>query len=207
MINQLSAIAREDAIGYAEAELEVAVDRLKTARTALTEFRNRTQIVDPTIDTQNQMGLLVNLQQQLAESLIDLDLLQSTTQSNDPRITQAERRVEVIESRIEAERRKLGLGSSGEGGEVFANLVGEYESLIVDREFAEAAYTSALAAYDSARAEAQRQSRYLAPHVRPTLAESAQFPERMNIMLLSALFLLFGWAIGVLIYYSLRDRR
>lgn len=207
MINDLSAIARQDAIGYAQDELEAAVERLKDARRAVTEFRNRTQIVDPSIDTQNQMGLLVNLQQQLAEALIDLDLLENTTQSNDPRIVQAQRRVEVIEKRIEAERRKLGLGSSDEEGDVFATLVGEYESLIVDREFAEAAYTSALASYDVAQADARRQSRYLATHVRPTLAERAEYPKRETILLLSAIFLFFSWAIGVLIYYSLRDRR
>src|SRR5690554_4773875 len=46
MINQLSAIAREDAIRYAKADLEEAVERLKTARQVMTEFRNRTQIVD-----------------------------------------------------------------------------------------------------------------------------------------------------------------
>lgn len=207
MINNLSDIARDDAISYAKEELEVAVERLKNARRAVTVFRNRTQIVDPTIDTQNQMGLLVTLQQQLAEALIDFDLLRNTTQQDDPRIVQAERRIEVIQTRIDAERRKLGLGSSGEGGEVFATLVGEYESLIVDREFAEAAYTNALAAFDSAQAEARRQSRYLATHVRPTLAERPEYPKRETIFLLTAMFLFFGWAIGILIYYSIRDRR
>jgi capsular polysaccharide transport system permease protein len=85
--------------------------------------------------------------------------------------------------------------------------VSEYERLQVDREFAEQAYVAALAAYDTALAEARRQSRYLAPYVRPTLAESSQFPERLTLLALVALFLTTGWAIAVLIYYSLRDRR
>ncbi|WP_286197192.1 capsule biosynthesis protein [Tropicibacter sp. R15_0] len=207
MINELSDIAREDAIKYARADLEVAVERLKTARQALTEFRNRTQIVDPTIDTQNQMGLLVTLQQQLAEALIELDLMSETSQENNPRVAQAQRRVEVINKRIEAERRNLGIGTSDEQGEVFATLVGEYEGLIVDREFAEAAYTTALAGFDAAQAAARKQSRYLAPHVRPTLAEKAEYPERIKIFLLIEVFLIFGWAIAVLVYYSLRDRK
>ena len=206
MINGLSDIAREDAIKYARDELETSVERLKTARRALTDFRNRTQIVDPTIDTQNQMGLLVTLQQQLAEALIELDLLRDTTRSGDPRINQANRRVEVIEKRIDAERRKLGIGAGSEDGEVFANLVGEYEGLIVDREFAEAAYTTALASFDAAQAEARKQSRYLAPHVRPTLAEKAEYPNREGILMLALAFLLFGWMILSLVYYSLRDR-
>jgi capsular polysaccharide transport system permease protein len=206
MINELSTVAREDAIKYAREELEATFGRLKEARQSLTRFRNRTQIVDPSIDTQNQMGVLVTLQQQLADALIEFDLLQDTTSVNDPRISQANRRVEVIQKRIDAERRKLGLGSGNEDGVVFADLVGEYEGLIVDREFAEAAYTNALAAHDAALASASRQSRYLAAHVSPTLAQKAQYPERMKITLLVALFSFLSWAIMCLVYYSLRDR-
>lgn len=206
MINQLSSIAREDAIKYAREELEQSVERLKVARRNLTEFRNRTQIVDPAIDTQNQMGLLVTLQQQLAEALIELDLLHGGTRADDPRIVQAQRRVDVIEERIAAERRKLGLGASGSGEDVFATLVGEYEGLVVEREFAERAYTSALAAYDGAQADARKQSRYLAAHVRPTLAEKAEYPERAKIFGLLAVFLMLGWAIASLVFYSLKDR-
>lgn len=206
MINELSAIAREDAIKYAREELEVALARLKIARQSLTRFRNRTQIVDPSIDTQNQMGVLVTLQQQLADALIEFDLLQETTSNNDPRVSQANRRVEVIQKRIDAERRKLGLGTDGEEGVVFADLVGEYEGLIVDREFAEIAYTTALATHDAAVATASRQSRYLAAHVKPTLAQKAQFPERLKIVSLIALFSFLSWAILCLVYYSLRDR-
>lgn len=207
MINGLSRVAQEDSIRFTREELSNAVERLKAARRALTQFRNRTQIVDPSIDTQNQMGLLVTLQQQLAESLIDHDLLQDTTRENDPRITQAKRRIDVIEARIASERSNLGLGAEGESGDAFANLVGEYEGLIVDREFAEAAYVAALAAHDSALAEVRKQSRYLAAHVKPTLAQSAQYPKRELILALIALFCFFAWSILCLVYYSLRDRK
>jgi len=206
MINALSDIARDDAIKYAREELAVASRRLKEARQALTRFRNRTQIVDPSIDTQNQMGVLVTLQRQLADALIEFDLLQDTTRAGDPRISQATRRVDVIQKRIDAERRKLGLGAGGQEGVVFADLVGEYEGLIVDREFAEAAYTSAMATHDAALAEARRQSRYLAAHIRPTLAQQAEYPERLKIVLMVALFSFLAWTILSLVFYSLRDR-
>ncbi|WP_238705115.1 capsule biosynthesis protein [Parasedimentitalea marina] len=207
MINNLSAIAREDAIKYARDELETAVERLKEARRAMTSYRNRTQIVDPSIDTQNQMGLLTILQQQLAEALIEQDLLMDNAREGDPRVIQGRRRVVVIEQRIAAERRKLGLGGSAAGATVFANLVGEYEGLLVDREFSEQAYTVAWAAYDAAQAEARKQSRYLAAHIRPTLAERAEYPDRPILLLVIGVFLLFVWLLLVLIYYSLRDRR
>jgi len=212
MINRLSAIARADATAYAREELNKAVERLKRARQAMTRFRNETQIVDPSASIQGQMGILSSLQSELAQTFIDLDILRQTARENDPRITQMERRVRVIEERIEAERRKLGIGE-GQGNlqtrneSAFANLVGEYESLAVDLKFAEESYTAAQAAYDTAVAEAQRKSRYLAAHVSPTLPEAATRPDRLALLGLVALFVFLAWAILVLAVYALQDRR
>ncbi|MDJ0823601.1 MAG: capsule biosynthesis protein [Paracoccaceae bacterium] len=207
MINELSDIAREDAIRYARDELNHAVERLKSAREAVTTFRNRTQIVDPSIDVQGQAGLLSTLNQQLAEALIELDLLKQTTRSNDPRVAQADRKIQVIEKRIAEEKQKLGLGDGQADVDAFATLVGEFERLVVDREFAEQTYTAALASYDAAQAEARRQSRYLAAHIRPTLAEKSEYPQRLMILGTGTLFLFLIWSVVVLVAYSLRDRR
>ncbi len=58
-----------------------------------------------------------------------------------------------------------------------------------------------------ARAEARRQSRYLAAHVEPTLAERALYPRRATITGLAALFLLLGWSVLMLVWYNVRDNR
>lgn len=207
MINTISAIAREDGTRYAREELDTSIERLKVARAAMTRFRNDTQIVDPTVDLQGQMGLLTSLNSQLAESLIELDILSETTREGDPRIEQTRRKIAVIEKRIQEEREKLGVGvGPNHEGRPYADLVGEFERLMVDQEFAEKAYVSALSSYDSAVAEARRQSRYLAAYVEPTLAERALYPQRAIILMVTG-FLLFGfWSVAVLIYYSLRDR-
>ncbi|MDF0598904.1 hypothetical protein [Psychromarinibacter halotolerans] len=208
VINELNAVAREDAMRYAREELELAQDDLRTAREELTAFRSTTRIVDPGADLQGQMGLLTTLQQQLAQALIELDMLNSTSTANDPRRTQAELRIDVIQRRIDEERAKFSADGDADGeGQDYASLVAEFERLTVEREFAEQAYTSALSAYSGARAEAERQSRYLAPYVRPTLAERSQYPQRVIVLALVAAFALLAWAVLVLIYYSLRDRQ
>ena len=207
MINQLSDIAREDAIKFARADLDEAEDRLKTAREAITRFRNINQIVDPEADIRSQAGLLANLHNQEAATLIELDLLQDTVPETDPRITQLERRLEVIEKRIAAERAKFGMSPDGNAASAYANLVGEYERLVVDREFAERAYVTALASYDAAVAESRRKSRYLAAYMEPTLAQSSIYPQRLTLTATLALFLVLAWSIGLLIYYSIKDRR
>lgn len=209
MINALSSIAREDTLRYTREELEGSVERLKEARAAMTTFRNENQIVDPEANIQSQVGLLGSLQAQLAEALIEVDLLSGSSNSSDPRIIQQQRRVDVIRARIDAEQGKLGgvAGDEGTGDVVFADILSEYESLAVDRQFAEEAYRSSLAAFDSAQAEARRQSRYLAAHVEPTLAESAQYPQRAMLLGLVSLFLFLTWSSLSLVLYALKDRR
>lgn len=209
-INELSDIARSDATRYAEEELETALGRLRDARRAIAEFRNKHRIIDPSLDVQAQMEIISALEQQKTEALIEMDLLRGTTRDNDPRMTQVERRLQVIESRIDDERRRMGAGLSGSvrgDDESYSSVIGEFEGLGVDREFAEQTYLSALAAYDQAQAEARRQSRYLAPHVRPTLAERALFPKRIILWSVASAFLFLAWAVLVLVYYSFRERR
>lgn len=208
MINELSDIARADAIRYARRELDDVLERLKDARTVVTQFRNENQIVDPEIDIQTQAGLIGNLMSQQAQTLIELDLLEGGgISANDPRLTQARRRLAVIEARISAERQKLGVGGQGEDGTAFADLLGDYERLVVDREFAENSYVSALANYDAALAESRRKTRYLAAYMQPTLAETATYPKRLTLLALVTLFVFLIWAVMVLVAISVRDRR
>jgi capsular polysaccharide transport system permease protein len=209
MINELSAIAREDTTAYAREELDGAIAQLKEARRAMTDFRSRTQIVDPQADVQGRMGLVNTLQGQLAEALIELDLLrQGATSEDDPRVVQARKRVEVIRDRIADERARFGEGGGGTSElEDYSRLVAQFEDLAVDVKFAEESYVSARGAYDAAVAEAQRKSRYLASYVAPTMPETPEYPQRGVISLLVGVGLFLFWSVATMIFYALRDRK
>ena len=210
MINALSVIARNDATRYARDDRDEAVARLKEAREAVTLFRNRTQIVDPTASVQNQMGLLSSLQAQLAETLINQAILKDSVPADDPRVVQADRRIQVIRAQIADEQKNLGIGVASSGTSqsgAFADLVGEYERLTVDLQFAEETYTAAMSAYDAAAAESRRQTRYLAAHIQPTLSEASEQPRRVTLLFLTTMFAFLFWAVSLLVFYSLKDRR
>lgn len=238
-INALNAAARADSLRHADEDLELAAARLRAARLALHRFRSRYQSIDPGIDLQLQSGLIGNLQGQLAQAMIEADLLRDSAAPSDPRLAQALRRIAVIEARIAGERRRFGAGDVEAGVEAggaaegaaegvaegtaegvaegvagtaadegdFAALVGIYQGLVIDEEFAQQGWLAAMAARDAARAAAARQSRWLAAHVPPSLAESARHPQRAVIALLVVLFALLLWAITLLVAWSLRDRR
>ncbi len=209
-INALNEQARADAMGYAQADLEEALNRLKDAREALIQFRTRTRIVDPEADIQGRMGVMNNLQQQLAEALIEFDLLRGSLGTNDPRLTNAQKRIDVIRKRIDLERTSFASAEATQNGgigEDYPSLLSEYERLVVDREYAEQSYRAALTALEVARDEVNRQSRYLAAYIKPTHAEAAQYPQRLILIGLTLIFSLLGWSILALVYYSIRDRR
>jgi len=211
MINDLNTTARDDTMRYALEDLDTSLGRLKAAREAMTQFRTRTQMVDPASDLAGRMGVLNNLQQQLAQALIDRDLLrdQKSGPGDDPRLEQASRRIDVIRQQIVKERQSF-TSATGEPSalpENYPSLISEYERLNVDQQFAEETYRAALAAVDVARANAARQSRYLAAYIRPTLPEISEFPRSWVILGLMALFLTLAWAIAAMVFYSIRDRR
>lgn len=207
MINRLNDIATEDAIRFTRDELNRTRDQLVLARQAMTAFRNKYQIVDPASDVAVQTSILASLQQELAATLIDFDMLRGTAPETDPRLPPMERRIQVIEDRIKAERSKLGMGGVTGEGAAFADMVADYERLTVDLEFAEASYHAARAANDGAQAEARQQSRYLAAHILPTRAESSRYPERGMLLAVIGVFLFMLWAVAALVFYSIRDRR
>ncbi|MFC4669470.1 sugar transporter, partial [Seohaeicola nanhaiensis] len=207
-INALNEQAREDAMRYAREDLEESLTRLKGAREALTNFRTRTRIVDPASDIQGRMGVLNNLQQQLAAALVDYDLLRGTAPASDPRVIKALQLIDVIRERIAIERAGFTSDSTDTGGigEDYPSLIAEFESLSVDLDYAEETYRAALTALEVARDDAMRQSRYLATYIKPTRAESSEYPQRWILGGLIGLFLLLTWSILALIYYSIRDR-
>ena len=85
--------------------------------------------------------------------------------------------------------------------------MGEYERLMVDLEFAEGMHQTARVAYESALATAQRQTRYLAAHITPAVAQRSLEPARPWLLVLGAGLAFVLWSILILVYYSVRDRR
>lgn len=203
MISELRNVAQEDVMRYASADLEQSIERLKAAREAMTQFRSRNLLVDPDTEVALQTGIMMALEEMQSDARIELGVIRRSASENDPRIAQAEQRLEVIERRIAEERSKLGTDARTD----LSDLVSEYERLTVDHEFAEQSYVASLTAFDLSRTEAQHQSRYLVAYIEPVLAETPLYPKRLMWSCFVALFGLFGWALGVLIFYSIKDRR
>ncbi|MBL4557563.1 MAG: hypothetical protein JKP98_12260 [Rhodobacteraceae bacterium] len=71
-------------------------------------------------------------------------MLAETTFDGDQRLAQADRQIEALREQIVEERDRL--ANNQQRGRFTGSVIGEYETLLVDLEFAQQAYVSAAAA-------------------------------------------------------------
>jgi capsular polysaccharide transport system permease protein len=206
VVNQLSKTAQDDLTRYSKKMLDEMQQKLAEARLAVLDYQVRNNIVDPSNVVASQVTVVASLNQELANAQVERDLLDGTVPATDLRLVTLNRKIEVIENRIAVESAKVGAAPS-QGSPGYATLVAEFGKLQVEQEFAQQAYLSAMAAHDQAMADAQKKTRYLATYLAPTLAEASTVPNRLAHAALTALIGFLAWAIVVLTYYALRDRR
>ncbi len=206
IINELSRTAQADTSRFAQQTLKSAEERLAKAQKALTDFRVKNHIVDPQMQLQGASAVVNSLVQAMGAAEIELDMLQGTVPQSDPRIAQLNRRIEVIQKRMDAENAKVGV-ISDTNSPGYAQLMVDYQNLLMEQEFSQKAYLTSLSAYDQTLADAQHKTRYLTTYLSPTLAESSTSPNRLLRIALTLLAGFLSWASVVMIYYALRDRR
>lgn len=209
VVNELSIQAQADALSVASAALAESEERLRAARRAIRVFRDAERELNPELNAQASLGLMAGLREQLAAAQVELDGYLTLVGPQGPRTAALRQRVESLRQQIEEERARVSVGA-GAGTAVdrpFSVLMGEFEELSLDLEFAQNAYVAALAALEQARIEARRRTRFLAPHIEPTLSVEAQYPQRAFIAFGLFVILTVAWSVVLLIAYNVRDRR
>jgi capsular polysaccharide transport system permease protein len=115
-----------------------------------------------------------------------------------------DRQIASYTTELDLKRRGIGSGY-GTGANNLSTQLTEYNALVLEQEFAEKAYTSALSSLETSQAEARRQDRYFAIAVQPTTPDVALYPLRAVNTLIAFLMLCVLWLIGYLVAQAIRD--
>ncbi|MBB3149753.1 capsular polysaccharide transport system permease protein [Phyllobacterium trifolii] len=208
LVNRLSDNARQQLISTAKEEVERTENRLKNARQAVESFRNREQALDPQLLAQSEQTIIGELQTKLVELKARQNALLATTQ-NSPTLRVINREIEAIEEQIENQKKRVGSGGSHDSDtsseRSLSRIYTDYSTLLLEQEFAEKAYTSALTSLEQSLSEARKQERYFAIIAAPSLPEVALYPKRTSNVLMSIAGLCVCWLLGYLIVQSVRD--
>lgn len=204
LVNELSARARRDALGYAEAEVTHAEERLKAALTAIREFRDSAGIIDPGKSADATSALATKLRDELLKATAELTTLKAYLRDDAPPVRVLKSRIRSLETQQKGLAHEL-TDTGRPAAPPLSRSLGSYEALEAERKFAEASYQHALEGLDRARDNADRQHLYIASFVPPSPPETALYPHRWRSVGLVALAAFAIWAIGCLGVQTIRD--
>jgi capsular polysaccharide transport system permease protein len=207
LVNDISEQARVDTVRVAQAELTRAEDALREHRRTLAAFREQQQEIDPTAAAAAQQTLLSTMEGELSVAQTELDSLGEFLDSESPQIRIRKSQIAALSAQIDAQRALLSspLDATGLNRQSLTARVGTYEEMAVDLEFLQRAYLSSLVTLEAARLEADRQQRYVATFVAPTLPETAAYPRKVRTGLIVFVFSLMLWGIATMTVYIVRE--
>lgn len=206
LVNDLSANARSDALRFAREEVELQEVRIRDALSAIRDFRASEQSVDPSASAALEIQLIASLESRLIDLNARISALRQTLDEDAPSMNALRRNAEALEAQITERRQAIGNNLFDDVGmSAVAQQLALYEELEVERSLVQQAYASALISLEQARRDADRQQRYLAIHLRPQAAQSAEYPRSLRNLLVLSFALVAAWGIGALITYSVRD--
>jgi len=198
-VNRMNARARTDTLDLAREEVALAEERVRLNQGAFSEFRRREGLVSPVADSEAQMDLVARLSGERARLEAETRRLAANAAAS-PQLPALRARIAALDGQIAAERATL-VGRS----DALSDSYGEFESLLLEQEFASEALMTARAALEQARADAQRKQRYLETVVDPRVPDKAREPRRLMMALSVAATAFLLYAVGWLLWVNARE--
>jgi capsular polysaccharide transport system permease protein len=183
LVNQLSGRARADAVRNADEDVARMEQRLRAARRAIQLYREQTNVIDVTRTAGSRQEIVNRLQGEIVQLNAELKTFSTYNLSNSPGVNYLKTRLQVLETQL-AQIKNERLPNEPRG---VSELIANFQDLETEQQFAEKAYTAAMASLERARAEADRQSRYVVVAVNPRLPQSPLYPERLKMIIVIAI--------------------
>lgn len=205
LVNRIANRTQLDAVRFAQREVDRAEERLKAVRAQMTEYRNRTGVIDPTNSiVASNATLIQTLRANLAQLETQLStLLRQNLDPTAPVITVLKNQIKSTKEQLETIEATVG---TDRDGKPLSMVMGEYEQLDLERQFAQNMVISTMQALAQARAQAASQFLYITPYVRPALPQSSTHPRRTLSIAMVGIGAFAFWLIGLLIVRSIRER-
>jgi capsular polysaccharide transport system permease protein len=200
MFRRVNADGQREFVEAADENLGRAERQLAAAHRSLVEFREQSGLVDPDRTAQAGSAILDDLRKQLAALQTQYLAIRAATPVA-PALATLRIQITSLEDQIQAERSKVESPLKAVTPEVLAR----YQSLDLERQFAEKQYTDALSQRGQAYLMAQSQQSFLALFVEPALPHKPLYPERFKAIVTVLLSAAAVWFASMLMTYAVRD--
>jgi capsular polysaccharide transport system permease protein len=201
LLNTVLKRKEEDTVAFAKREVREAEERLMRARFAVAEFRRMNADIDPIRTASSQGGLIANLAGQLSEAQAELSSSLVFFKPESTQIRALQAKIAGLEKQIVQEQRRLVADNSGTIGERLLR----YEELLLEQEFSQNAYTSALTFLESSRISSQKRRNYVVDFVEPNTPDQPTRPEKLKAILTVFVISFLIWGVGSLLLTAIRE--
>ena len=202
LVNEISERSRRDAMTRAQNEVKLAEDRLRNARQALLAFRNKENIIDPTLSAKSIGETITKLTHDKVLLENNRAALGNSAASNSPMGRVYATQIAAIDEQIAKLESQL---TSQDKDTALSNKITGYENRQIELEFAQKLYSIAQAGVEKARNEQEKQQLYLVTIDRPSVPDNSTYPR----ILLNSITIFAGclilWSMVTLLAASVRD--
>lgn len=203
LVNEISLRSRRDAYARAEAEVQLALQRLANMRAALLSFRTRANTIDPFASATSFGETLTLLTREKLALEGNRTSLREIMDENSPTIRFLTTQIESLDKQIAALQARL--TGHVKGLETFAGQLADYEDLKLQSQFAEKLVEISQAGLERARREQEQQQLYLVTIVQPTTPEEARYPRPFIGSAIMFALCLVVWSMIALVVGSIND--
>lgn len=200
-VNRLNQRGRQDLIETAMAEVAQAKAAAAFSAGKLARYRNRSGIVDPEKQAEVQLQMVSKLQDELIANRTQLAELRNYAPSN-PQIPALRARIESLKGQIDKEVGKVVGGQGSLAGEIE-----QYQTLVLEDQYAAKRLSASMAALQEAEAEARRKHAYVERIAQPSLPDEAAEPRRLRGILATFVLGCVAWGIIALLFAGVREHR
>ena len=197
-VDNLTQRLREDQMAGAIASYEEAEAKRALAQAEVLRLQTDLQVLDPTSETGSIMSQVTAFETQLNEKRLQLQQLLDNARPNQARVDGVRGDIVRLEALIADLRSKLTTTSDSGSGESLAQISGQLAVAQSDLETRTILMQQALQQLESARIEANKQTRYLEMGVHPVAPDQPTYPRSFENTILA--FLVFA---GIYLMISL----
>jgi len=203
LVNAMNERAQGDAVKLARAEVSRAEERIRAAQAAMRDFRDKHDLLDPTITASGLLQLVSSLEAEASALRTQISETKSFMRHDAPALTSLNQRLAAVEKQLAEEKSRVAGQQSPQGN--LNAIVAEYQDLTIEAEFAQKQLVSAMASLEQARIQQAAQSRYVVAYQQPTLPDESLYPRPYLFTLYIFLGTLILLGIVSLIWASIRE--
>ncbi|WP_148568737.1 sugar transporter [Leclercia adecarboxylata] len=202
-INKLGHQVALEQLAFVEKEVDRAYQRVQSEKAKVLDFQNNHHLISPESTSSARLGVVSQIEAQLAQQQAQLKQLQSYMKVTAPAVVSVQARVDALTQQLAQEQSRL----TGADKDAMNEVTARYMDVQTQATLAADLYKSGLISLEQARVEAYRKLKHLLVISQPTLAEDAEYPRRLYNLLTTGVLLCLLYGLIVMGIATLREHQ